>query len=267
MFVDPLIDALRPLRFRGKGRLLGPLVSPSGRKNARVFGYRLNLELDDHIQRNIYLGTYEPSETRTVLNWLRPGMTFVDIGANIGYFTFLAASIVGPAGRVFAVEPGPGTFAQLESSVAENHLGVEIHNIGLSDHPGELPLYLPSEHLHNNSPTMVEHAEMGRKVMVPVRTLDQCLDDWDVGSVDLLKMDVEGHEPRVLSGGENSLRSGRIKAILCEFNDFWLRQAGSSPRELHDTLIQFGFDPRDEPHEFPTGCIETLLFTYRGPTA
>ena len=56
-------------------------------------------------------------------------------------------------------------------------------------------------------------------------------DAWGVAAVDLLKVDVEGYEPRVFAGAGRSLDSGRVRAVMCEFNDYWLRHAGSSPRD------------------------------------
>ena len=80
-------------------------------RSARVFGLQFELDLADWIQRSIYFGTYEPLETRLVAAFLKPGMTVVDIGANIGYYTALAASKVGPEGRIYAIEPDARAFA------------------------------------------------------------------------------------------------------------------------------------------------------------
>jgi hypothetical protein len=82
---DHTIAALRPLRFRGKNRLLGWLLPDKGIREARVFGYRVELDLGDFIQRMVYLGSYERHETGLVARYLRRGMTVVDAGANIGY--------------------------------------------------------------------------------------------------------------------------------------------------------------------------------------
>jgi tRNA G37 N-methylase Trm5 len=135
-----VVAALRSVRFRGKARLLGPLAPRSGRHTARVFGYRMTLDLSDHIERMIYLGAFEREETGLVLRRLRPGMTFLDVGANVGYFTFLAARRVGPLGRVIAVEPSPHAFARLDETARVNGLTVERHAIGLSDRDGQCTL-------------------------------------------------------------------------------------------------------------------------------
>src|SRR5436190_21982560 len=102
--LDSLIAVLRPIPFR-KFRLLNPLVPTRGFRRAKIFGASMELDLADIIQRQIYLGCYEPDCTRWAKRALRPGGVMIDVGANVGYFTALAAARVGLAGRVFAIEP------------------------------------------------------------------------------------------------------------------------------------------------------------------
>jgi protein-L-isoaspartate O-methyltransferase len=78
-----------------------------GVRTARICGYEFELDLSDFIQRNIYAGTFEASEAKVLMGRLAPGMTFIDVGANVGYFTALAARCVGPTGLVVALEPSP----------------------------------------------------------------------------------------------------------------------------------------------------------------
>jgi hypothetical protein len=87
---------------------------------------------------------------------------------------------------------------------------------------------------------MVPHSG-GDPSRVEVRTLDEVLDECEVGVVDLVKIDVEGYEPHILRGGVRSLAARRIRAVLCEFNDFWLQRLGSSPQEVHEMLTAAGF--------------------------
>jgi FkbM family methyltransferase len=116
---------------------------------------------------------------------------------------------------------------------------VTVHPMGLSSQDGELTLYVDSSESGFHSPTMA-HTN-GTPVPVRVRRLDDCLDEWGIDAVDLMKIDVEGHEAEVFRGGERSLRSGRVRAIVCEFNEYWLREQGSSAEELHRMLTEFGF--------------------------
>ena len=171
---------------------------------------------------------------------LRPGMTFVDVGANVGYFTLLAANAVQPKGRVIAFEPSHTLYAALASAVSKNRLShVMPVNAGLSDQNGFIDLYLNPE-FGNNSPTMVRHAasEVSR---VTTQRLDDFLKAEHIERVDLMKIDVEGFEPAVLAGAGSLLKDGTIRAILCEFNDEWLRMNGSNPADLWNLLVEAGF--------------------------
>jgi FkbM family methyltransferase len=226
-----------------------------------VFGVQFELDLADWIQRSVYLGTFEPLETRLVAGLLAPGMTVIDVGANIGYYTALAASRVGSKGRIFAIEPDARAFAQLEKLIAGNHLPARAFNIGLGEKSGEEHLY-QSPDSRNNAPTMIAHGGFAPLSTVPIRRLDDCLDEWQVDHVDLLKIDVEGWEPRVFDGASRALASGRINAILCEFNDYWLRAGGSSSQALWETLMTFGFHPThdvDVDRFFSDGFANCLL--------
>jgi len=262
--IDRAITLIRPFHFRGKYRLLNLLAPNEGVRSAWCFGLQFELDLADWIQRSIYLGTYERLATRLVDGFLTHGMTVVDVGANVGYYTALAASRVGSAGRIFAVEPDPRAFAQLEKLIAKNHLPVPAFNIGLGERSGVEHLYL-SPDSRNNTPTMIAHGGYAPKATVPIRSLDDCLGEWRVAHVDLLKISVQGWEPRVLAGASRSLASGRIDAMLCEFCDHWLRATGSSPQALWKTLVSYGFHPTNDfdVDRLPRGGTANVLLVRR----
>jgi FkbM family methyltransferase len=265
MLANALIDALRPYHFRGKMRVLSPLVPPAGERRARVFGYDVELDLGEAIQRWIYLGAFEPKETELARAWLQPGMTFVDVGANFGYFTLLASSRVGASGRVFALEPSPYAHGRLAETLASNGLDqVVLVQAGLSASPGTLDLYIPPNGFH--SPTMSANSG-GEPVQVPVLTLDRCLSDWGVDEVDLIKIDVEGHELRVLDGAAEALANGRIRAILIEFNDYWLRRQGTTPQEVYGRLVAAGFEDTEGVPHFEESGVDTRFLVHRGSGA
>ena len=80
--------------------------------------------------------------------------------------------------------------------------------------------------------------------MVPVRTIDECVREWNIDRIDLMKIDVEGYEPEVFAGAARTLADGKIKAVLCEFNAHWLARAGTSSREVYRGLLDKGFVDR-----------------------
>lgn len=247
------------VQFRGKKRLFDLFLPNEGTREASVFGFDTQLDISDWVQRNVYIGSYEPGETATIRSMLRPGMTFSDVGANIGYFSLLASSRVGANGRVIAVEPTPALADHLRRTIERNNIqNIELQQCGLSESDGDGAIYLPPEHLHNNTPSMLGEAE-GTRVAVQLRSLDGLLDSLGVGRVDFMKMDVEGFEAKVIAGASESLSRKRIRAILIEFNDYWLREAGSSPQELHETICSFGYQSR-QPIHFFDDCVVNGLY-------
>jgi FkbM family methyltransferase len=266
-----LIAALRGVQFRGKARLLGPLAPRSGVKSAIVHGCRVDLDLSDHVQRAVYLGAYERWETGVVRRLLRPGGCFVDVGANVGYFTLLAARLVGPGGKVFAIEPSPYAADRLATATSVNGLAnVRLERCGLGREAGEAILYDPLP--DNHSPTMLgESGKTGKTGQtVLVRCLDECVRDWGVDRIDLLKVDVEGYEPAVFAGAARSLAAGVVRAILVEFNPYWLERAGVPPAEMYRALLAFGFADADPNRGEPDPRhVENRLFVWpaAGPAA
>lgn len=254
-----LADVLRPFTFRGKARILHTLCPKEGERNARVFGCRVGLDLRDYIQRSIYLGVFEPYESAQVGHYLKPGMTFVDVGANVGYYTLMAAASVGGTGRVLAFEPSPYAFNRLEETVRRNNLpNVRALQVGLSDAPGVMSLFMPDKP-GNHSPSMVPNG--GHPVEVPVRRLDDCLEEYRVERVDLMKIDVEGFEPNVVEGAMGYITRGKVGAILCEFNSYWLERNGGSSEILFETLTGLGFEPANGRPDFEA-AIQNMLFTF-----
>lgn len=261
--IGTLIDLLRPYSFRGKTRLINRFVPRSGMRDVVVNGFRVSLDLSEHIQRMIYLGDYERWESRMVRRLLRPGMTFVDIGANIGYFSLLAARLVKSTGHVYAVEPSPYAFGRLRRTIADNRLEslVLVEPVGLGAEPGSTKLY--DSHPSNHTPSMFGDENAAARV-VPITTLDDLFAKWGVSHVDLLKIDVEGYEPKVFAGAKEALARRKIKAILCEFNGHWLAQGGSSSAKLYRLLLDAGFEDQNGRGRVPSETeLENRLFILR----
>ncbi len=246
--VEFVANPLRPFWFRGKGRLLNGICPRIGSRKNTLFGYNVEFDLLDHIQRNVYLGTYEPHESKLVRSYLSPGITFVDVGANFGYYSLMAASAVGPSGHVFSFEPNPEICDHLRGTIRENKIAnITVEQAGVSDEAGWSELFLPIQR-GNNTATMVPNAG-GHPVRVPVVTLDEYLDRSHITRVDFLKIDVDGFEPRIIRGAQAAIRAKRIKAVLCEFCGEWLRAVGTTPRAHYDQLRSLGLRSVTEPTE------------------
>lgn len=253
-----MIRTFRPIWFRGKGRLLNAIFPHHGVYQETIHGATFELDLKDNIQRNVFFGAYEPKETTLLKSLLKPGMTFVDIGANIGYFSALASSLVGKNGTVFSFEPSPYVFAKLKKMAdSATFQNIQSFSIALSDEPGQLNLPVPKE--GNHTPSFLDKTN-SNQIRVEVRRLDDCLPPEKINNIDLLKIDVEGFELKALRGAEKLLRARRIKNIICEFNEYWLREAGTSSEELLQFLLDRNFDLLSPKPVFQLNGVENLHF-------
>ena len=256
--LNRVFDLIRPLRFRGKYRLINPLAPASGEHPALVFGCRMRLDVSEHIQRMIYLGCFERRETQMVMRVLRSGMTMVDVGANVGYFTTLAAHQVGRTGSVIAVEPSSAPFAHLRYLTTRNRIPqVRLFRGALSDRRGREPIYCGDP--GNHTPTMIAHGDLAPLEYVSVRTLDDLVTELGIDRIDLLKIDVEGYEAAVIRGARDLLERRAIGSVLCEFNDYWLRASGTSSAALWRTFLDLGFRDYDGRRAAPSDIVENRL--------
>lgn len=150
--------------------------------------------------------------------FLKPGSTFLDVGANIGLFALRAAALVGPGGRVLAVEPAAISADRLEANLALNAFAhVVVTRAALSDHEGLAQL----RHVElGNDPqawSIMPEAGGAEAEQVRTTTLDALAAQQGLARLDLIKMDVEGAEPMVVAGGRATLARFR-PAIMFEIN-------------------------------------------------
>jgi FkbM family methyltransferase len=169
--------------------------------------------------------TYEPATITCLVEHLRPGQTFVDVGANHGYFTVVAARLVGPTGRVFAFEPNPPVFEQLSEHVARNRLtNVTTERTALASRDGALELFVSACAGNSglSSITPGSHAftsgslDRDSRVQVRATTFDRWRQERGLDRIDLMKIDVEGAETLVLQGMTETLASAPPARIICE---------------------------------------------------
>jgi FkbM family methyltransferase len=209
-------------------------------------GLVVDLTLGNDMSRCLYVsGSFEPNEFCFLGSVLRPGAQFVDIGANEGFYTLFAARRVGPQGRVYAFEPSPRERARLDANIEANKLrNVTVFGEGLAEQEGRAVLHLAeAEHSGQNTLGAFGYpgVDLAADVQVDLTTLDQLRDSGRVARVDVVKMDVEGAEMRVLRGALRTLQHDR-PIMMFELFDAALRGQGSSADEVVDFLRGHGFD-------------------------
>lgn len=159
-----------------------------------------------------YFGHWEPEVSRLIKKRLGPGDTFVDVGANLGWYTILAADAVGPTGRVVAIEASPANFLWLEENVSGNQLeNVRLVNEAVWSSHSLLHLFQgPPQHsgISTVMPSFAgRHQGYENAGQVRARPLPELLTPHEIASLRVLKIDVEGAEGEVLLGLEPMLDS------------------------------------------------------------
>jgi FkbM family methyltransferase len=180
-------------------------------------------------------GRYDPQLVAYMRRALEPGMTVVDIGANIGYFAVLAASLVGPAGRVIAVEPEPTTAAILAANLWRNGAhNAEVLPLAAMAHTGHVPLIVNESGRSGNWVLPGGPAER----MVPCARLDELLDD---GPVHFVKTDAQGADHLAIRGMEGTLARSPDVSMVIEFAPTIPDLHGETTLEVLRYLQSLGF--------------------------
>lgn len=192
---------------------------------------------------------HEEETTRLFRQVVHPEDVVLDLGANIGYFTILAAGLVGPHGKVYCFEPEPTNFKYLTKNIALNDLSnVDAHQKAVSDSNGEVELFIctyDSGHHTINRFDGIEAYARGRAYERQAISIEAvCIDDFLKGRADkvnVIKMDVEGAEALALEGMRRTLLDNDVKVFL-EYFPLLIRKMGSDEKRYVNSLLHdFGF--------------------------
>jgi FkbM family methyltransferase len=203
-------------------------------------------DLRDAVGREVcFTGQYEAQETALVRQILRPGMTFVDVGANWGYYTLLGAHLVGDSGRVVSLEPHPLLYAWLELNVRRNRLAqVTTLRMAAAECERVLPLWSFAVSDGNYGLSRIGRhgaVETREQLGVPACDLDTILKRVGAQTVDLMKMDIEGAEGLAVAGLERALSAHRIRRLLLELHPAEPVGQGMSAADLVARLAAAGY--------------------------
>jgi FkbM family methyltransferase len=214
------------------------------------FGLSMEVVPRDAIGRWIYLyGIWEMPGTRFLQAVLRPGMTFLDVGANIGYYSVVAARLVGSSGEVHAFEPVGELRARLNRNARLNGLtNVTPHAEAVAQTSGQVVFYRSTLEANQGLSTMRLDDQLRRpekripvvEEVVPALALDDFVASLPARRADLMKIDVEGAELDVIAGAASLLSGEQAPAVLFESFDIEpmaqrLADHGYTVRRLHYT--------------------------------
>ncbi len=219
-------------------------VAPSSVVLVESQGSRMYVNArDEPLGRSLVTqGIYEAYETQLFKSSVRPGMTVVDIGANVGYYTLLAAGLVGETGEVYAFEPEPGNYELLVRNVELNgYKNVVTQQKAVSDSAGAVKLYIDSANFGNRSFGQSNIVHSGGSVDVQTVSLDDFILTRRAGrKIDIIKMDAQGAEGLIVEGAQRVLQQHRPKVFM-EFEPDMLTNLGTDPLALLDRLRSWGY--------------------------
>ena len=218
----------------------------------REVNYKIDLDPDepsqrwmlDHLQRGI---CYEPEEVQVMLRAIQPGDFVVDIGAHVGFFTCLFASLVGPTGTVLAFEPEAGNFYRLQTNIARNGFtNVVVRNEVLWSKPEDVTFWFNSDTAGGHcvwDPGTWLHGGKSKANPRPSTRRATTLDNELVGleRVKLIKIDTEGADQRILQGAVRTLNWFK-PYVITELNPFGSQSLGCSNESFREYMRDFGYD-------------------------
>lgn len=187
-------------------------------------------------------GDYEPETTALIRKLLQPGMGFADIGASLGFFSLVAAEIVGSAGRVWAFEPEPLSYSLLVENVRANGFEDRVAAVpcAVSADCGTRTFFRGRDDIFLSSLHKRPDARYCEADAVNTTTLDTFYREQGWPAVHLVKMDIEGNEKAALDGMAEVLRRNPSLKVVAEFGPRCMRAANVAPEQLFSTLDDCG---------------------------
>jgi FkbM family methyltransferase len=208
----------------------------NGVKNVKlVWGDRIEVNVNESIGKSIYrFGLYDLAVTELLFRLIKPGDLVIDVGANIGYMSKLACFLTGPFGQVIAYEPNAKLKDRLFNNLKDcNNISIEY--FGLSDTNGQVQLNIPEQFASNEGIAFIgdnSNILSSNFINIEIKKFDDII--FTNKRIDLMKIDVEGHELNVLKGAEKSLKEKNILNIVYEDHLQF-------PSSVSDYLLSMGY--------------------------
>jgi len=235
---------LSRFEFRGKCR-----VADSAGKLLSTFcpeayaipcpGHKLSVRLNDRAGRMMWAGCYEPELIAILRSILTPGMVVLDVGAHVGFFSVVAAALVGPKGMVCGFEPDPDNLRRIVTNTS-GYGWVRLYATAVSDSNGEITFYKSPLNSESGWGTITKTDERRTSIQVAVTSLDEWRKSNGISRIDFVKLDIEGAEHRVLRGASLILQESRPMVFL-EINEVCLFRDGKSAKDIIRLLRGYSY--------------------------
>jgi FkbM family methyltransferase len=220
------------------------LFAPATRQvEGQIAGFDFLFDFRDELQKLMYFGLYDQAETALVTRTLRAGDVFLDIGANVGYYSLHASRLVGETGQVHAFEPIAANVQRLLETAQRNGIrNVRVNQAAVGEAAGTLELHLGGEELGNSGwASVVPSQRRPNMLTVPMLAIDPYVVENNIRFIRLVKLDVEGAEPEVIAGMSSLLAGENAPDLLCEINPWLLERRGLDSTSITRPLAARGY--------------------------
>ena len=222
------------------------LYRPGTIRSVVLNGISFKTDISDTMGHVVYFGIKDPGQEK-LFSLIRPGMSVMDVGTNIGLTALNFARIVGEKGKVFAFEPDPYNHSQATINFGLNGFkALSLFNIGLADKAGTATLFNVNETNRGMLRILKEDSNTKGldKTTINLTTLDAFVNDQKIQKPDFIKIDVEGYEFNVLKGAVQTLSTYK-PLLYIELDDNNLKEQGASPAMLISYLQSLGYQVTD----------------------
>jgi FkbM family methyltransferase len=180
-----------------------------------LLGMNIGSEGDPNKSGEKYAADYVENKLKQFDN-----VTVFDVGANVGNYSLLLKKVFGNKAKIYSFEPSKKTFEKLQANIGSAD-GINLYNFGFGDEIAKVNLFSDSNEsglasIYKRNLTHFK-IDMNRREEITIRTLDSFCKDNNIGRIHFLKLDVEGHEKKVLDGAQDMLKKGAIDFIQFEF--------------------------------------------------
>lgn len=243
------------LQFKFSSKIysyINKIVYSSIKKDVLVrtpLGIYIYVNYSDWVERTIATGIYEEKYVDFFLSKIKEGDIIIDIGSYIGYFSLLASQKVGIKGHIYAFEPIPRNYRRLMRNIDINHIkNIKAYNLGVSDKNENtffnMPIDIPAESsLYNIHVTELKTDILIKKELIDVRLIlfDQFSINEGIRNINIIKIDTEGAELKVLEGMKKTLKNNDI-TLFIEILPFLIEKIGYSVEDIINLLLKCNFN-------------------------
>ena len=214
---------------------------------AKCLNITYQLNLTDLLQREIYFNCYDGKQLAKLLRHIVPGGVYIDVGANVGFYSLHIAKKIQGNGKIYSFEADPILHKRLDANCSLNRFGrtIKTYNLAITNCEKIVPFYVHGEGASGQGSLIHHPALTGKVVEVRGMTLDRFLKEERLEKVSFIKIDIEGGEFELLNGAKRALTEQRFEKIYIEFNGTLQLQRGKTFKDFLQLFADYGYHPQD----------------------